>query len=96
MFPYWGCQYMIGPSSINHVGRGLFILQDFCVPQGYIVKWMSYGGLEYSWSECYQLSTYIYNMFVYGINCNVASLRERVDMGEKVSHVDRRYIDGRP
>ena len=35
-------------------------------------------------------------MSVYGIACNVESLRERVDMGEQVLHVDRRYIDGRP
>ena len=61
-----------------------------------IVTLMSYGGPEYSWSEWHQLSSYIHSMSIYGIACNVTSLRERVDMGEQVSHVDRRYIDGRP
>ena len=35
-------------------------------------------------------------MYIYGIACNATSLRERVDMGEQVSYVDRNYIDGRP
>ena len=35
-------------------------------------------------------------MYIYGIACNVASLRERVDMGEGISHSNRRYINGRP
>ena len=87
---------MIGPSRINRAGRGLFILQDVRVPQDAIVTLMSYGGLEYSWIEWHQLSSYIHSMSIYGIACNATSLRERVDMREKVSHVDHRYIDGKP
>ena len=87
---------MIGPSRINRAGRGLFILPDVRVPQGCIVTLMSYGGPKYSWSEWHQLSTYIHSMSIYGIACNDASLRERADMGEGISHCDRRYIDGRP
>ena len=87
---------MIGPSRINRAGRGLFIFQDVRVPQDAIVTLMSYGGVEYSWSEWHQLSSYIHSMSIYGMSCNATPLRESVDMGEQVSHVDHRYIDGRP